>query len=200
MPCFKTTATWAKNLRTNTLQGQEFKQFTVQLTRDVGCCSEKYHIFVNGEEIEHHSLSYNPCSPLCCSGGSYEWEQEGHSFLLMYNNLSFTRAWAGFRLFIDGVDANTDRDFKAFWRRRGMQILFLGVCFVLVGIVLSLVFRFAIDNGHGPHWIGYGLFVTGLIYIVIGFIPILRKYNLPRYVMHTDVSYAGQNSATENIV
>lgn len=199
MPCFKTTDTWAKNLRTSTI-GEEFKQYTIQLTRHIGCCAEIYQIFVNGRELEHHTLSYNPCSPLCCPGGVYEWDQDGHSFMLMYNSLSFTRAFGGYRLFIDGIDVNTGRDIKAYWRRRGMQIIFLGLCFILLGVVLSLIFRYAISTRGSPYYIGYGLVLAGVIYVIMGAIPFLRTYPQPRYGVFTDVSYSGPNSSVTNVV
>lgn len=199
MPCCKTTDTWAKNLRTNAI-GAEYKQYAVQLTRDIGCVTEKYHIFVNGVEIEHHALSYNPCSPLCCSGGIYEWEQDGHSFMLIYNNLSFTRAWGGFRLFIDGVDVNTGRDIKSYWQRRGIQVIFMGACFILLGIILSLIFHYALEFKGGAYAAGYGLVITGLVYCVTGVIACLRKFPEPRYNAFTDASYSSQDQRGVNVV
>ena len=84
MGCHRTTTTWTQNLKVV----PESREYTVQLVRDIGCVREEYRIYVNGQEMDHHTLTYNPCSPLCCGGGEFEWEQDGHAFLLMFNSLS----------------------------------------------------------------------------------------------------------------
>jgi hypothetical protein len=184
MPCCKTTITWAPNLKI----GQEHKQYVVQLKRDIGFCSERYQIFVNDQPLEGYGLSYNPCSPLCCPGGSCEWDQDGHHFMLVFNSLSLTSAVGGFRLFVDDIDVNTGREFSAFWRRRGIQIIFLGLCFVLLGIVWSLIFRYLINNETRLYYVGYGFIVTGIIYLVLGLIPLFRYWK-PRSNQNERVQY-----------
>lgn len=184
--CCKTTCTWAQNLKV----GPEYRQYTVQLIREIGCFCEEYRIYVNGHEMDHHGLTYNPCSPLCCGGGQFEWEQDGHSFLVIYNSLSWTNCWGGFRLFIDGIDVNTGREFSSFWRRRGWQVVFVGLVMLLLGITLSLVFHYAFSGSISGYWIplGYALVCTGLGYIVLGLIPVLR-YRKPRYNKSAAVEY-----------
>lgn len=183
--CCKTTCTWAQNLKV----GPEYRQYTVQLIREIGCFCEDYRIYVNGHELDHHGLTYNPCSPLCCGGGQYEWEQDGHSFLLMYNSLSWTNYFGGFRLFIDGTDVNTGREFSSFWRRRGWQVIFAGLVMFLLGTALSLIFHYAFSTKQ-RNWIsiGYALVFVGLFYIFFGLIPILR-YRKPRYNRSAAMEY-----------
>ena len=187
--CCKTTTTWAQNLRV----GQDYRQYTVQLVRQIGYCCETYRIFVNNQEIEHHQLTYNPCSPLCCPGGLFEFEQDGHTFLVMYNTLSWTTAFGGFRLFIDGVDVNTGREFSAFWRRRGWQVIVLGLVFLIVGILLSPILYYALHVriARAFRVVTYALTLTGVVYIIIGLIPILR-YRRPRYSGSATVEFTPQ--------
>ena len=183
MGCYKTTKTWAQNLKV----GPEYRQYTVQLVRNIGCFCEEYRIYVNGHEMDHHTLAYNPCSPLCCAGGQFEWEQDGHAFLLMYNSLSWQNCSGGFRLFIDGIDVNTGREFSSFWRRRGWQVVFLGLVMFLIGITLSLIFRYALDASYMFPF-AYSLVICGVFYILLGFIPVLR-YRKPRYDKSAAVEY-----------
>lgn len=189
--CCKTTSTWAQNLKV----GPEYRQYTVQLVRDIGCICEEYRIYVNGHEMDHHKLTYNPCSPLCFSGGQFEWEQDGHSFLIIYNSLSWTNYFGGFRLFIDGVDVNTGREFSSFWRRRGWQIVFAGLVMLLLGITLSLLSHYVMPKGPAMIFVsfGYALVITGVIYSFLGLIPVFR-YRKPRYDRSAAVEY------TANIV
>jgi len=183
--CCKTTNTWAQNLKV----GPEYRQYTVQLIREIGCFCEDYRIYVNGHELERHGLTYNPCSPLCCGGGQYEWEQDGHSFLLVYNSLSWTNYFGGFRLFIDGTDVNTGREFSSFWRRRGWQVVFAGLVMLVLGMALSLIFHYAFSTTLRT-WIsvGYALVFAGLFYVVLGLFPILR-YRKPKYARSATMEY-----------
>ncbi|XP_015748633.1 PREDICTED: uncharacterized protein LOC107328409 [Acropora digitifera] len=190
MGCRKSTCTWAQNLKV----GAEYRQYTVQLVRQIGCFCEEYRIYVNGQEIEQHGLKYNPCAPLCCAGGEFEWEQDGHSFMLMFNSLSWTNFSGGFRLFIDGIDVNTGREFSAFWRRRGLQIVFVGLVILLIGIALSLAFHFAFPPRlkYGIAF-GYAFTLTGLFDILWGLIPVI-KYRNSKYDRSVAVKYTSSNA------
>ena len=190
MGCRKTTSTWAQNLKV----GAEYRQYTVQLVRQIGCFCEEYRIYVNGKEMEEHGLKYNFCSPLCCTGGEFEWEQDGHSFMLVFNSLSWTNLSGGFRLFIDGIDVNTGREFSAFWRRRGWQIVFVGLVFLLLGIALALIFHYAFPSRqkYGVA-VGYAFFFTGLFDIVWGLIPVI-KYRNSKYHRSVTVEYTSSNT------
>ena len=174
--CCSTTQTWVQNIK----MGAEYKQCTVQLKRRIGCLTEEYDLFVNGEQKEDHSLSYNFCSPLCCPGGEYEWEQNGHIFLLVYNSLSLTSNLGKYRLFIDGIDVNTGREYSAFWRRRGWQVILMAMISVLIGVVWSLVFRYAVTGRHRLYSVGYAFIITGAVEFIFGLIPVL-KFRQPRY-------------------
>ena len=190
--CCKTSTTWTQNLQV----GQEYRQYTVQLIRQIGFCCETYRLIVNNEEIEDHRLAYNPCSPLCCPGGQFQFEQDGHTFLVIYNSLSWTNSFGGFRLFIDGVDVNTRREFSAFWRRRGCQIVAVGLVAMIVGIVLALVFHYGIKGGRWYlMFIAYSLFLTGVSYLILGIIPVL-KY---RRSSHDHPSAAVKYTASETV-
>ena len=177
MPCSTTITTWVKTLRV----GLDNRQYTVQLNREIGCCNEAYRIFVNDREIEDHQLTYNIWSPLCGAGGQFEFGQDGHTFLLMYNSLSW-RKYGEFRLFIDGIDVDSGREFSAFWRRRGGWYIVFGLVLLILGIVLFLVFHFTLSMEKSLSLLRLtaGLAVAGIVEIIIGIIPIL-KYRRPRH-------------------
>ena len=144
--------------------------------------------------MKEHGLKYNLCSPLCCAGGQFEWEQDGHAFLLMFNSLSWTKLMGGFRLFVDGVDVNTGREFSAFWRRRGWQVVFVGLVSMFIGIGLSLIYHFAV---HPPQnlfrILGYYVVLAGLSFVVLGLIPVIRYWK-PRYPRPQTVEYKSSNA------
>lgn len=171
--CCTFTQTWVRNLKIR----DEYKQFTVQLRRQIGCYCEEYEIFVNGQQLESHGLSYNPCSPLCCPGGEYEWEQDGHVFLLTFNSLSFTRRRGNYRLFVDGIDVVTELEYSAFWRRRGYQFMVLALFLVVIGVAWTLVFRYVVDGSQRIHFFGYAIICGGIIAFVKGMIPVLKFRN-----------------------
>ncbi|XP_031572288.1 uncharacterized protein LOC116306381 [Actinia tenebrosa] len=186
MPCCKTTNAWVYNLRV----GQENRLYTVQLLREIGCCNENYHIFVNGEEHSAHELKYNFCSPLYGRGGKYEWEQDGHHFLLMGNFLSFTKSLGGYRLFIDGIDVNTGREFYTFWLRKGFQVIAIGLVFLLLGAALTIVVLLTTYGNSFVEIVGYILALSGLTYIIIGIIPVIRFRNPSSAYHHTEFEYS----------
>ena len=191
MGCRKSTFTWAQNLKV----GAEYRLYTVQLVRQIGFFCEEYRIYVNGKEMEEHGLKYNPCAPLCCAGGEFEWEQDGHSFMLMFNSLSCTNFSGKFRLFIDGIDVDTGREFSAFWRRRGWQFVFVGLVFLLLGIAFVLIFHYAFSKRE-KYGLGfaYALFSAGLFDILWGLIPVI-KYRKPRYHRFVTVEHTSSNAA-----
>ena len=190
MGCRKSTCTWAQNLKV----GSEYRQYTVQLVRQIGCFCEEYRIYVNGQEMEEHGLKYNPCAPLCCPGGEFEWKQDGHSFMLMFNSLSWTNFSGGFRLFIDGIDVNTGREFSAFWRRRGLQIVCAGLVFLLVGIALALTFHYALSGPAKEVLIFFAYFAisSGLFDILWGLIPVIKYRKAPH--PSVTVEYTSSNA------
>lgn len=172
MPFCRTTSTWATNL---SLGEEGRKQYVVQLKRDVNCCEDKYKLFVDNEERENH-LKDNPCSPLCCKGGSYQWHEYGHDFKLVYNALSLTGVVGKHRLFIDGVDCNTGREFGEFFRRRGYQFVVFGFLILLLGVIWASVFRFLLHSATVAI-VGYAFIISGLIWMITGFIPVIRYRN-----------------------
>ena len=144
--------------------------------------------------MEEHGLKYNPCAPLCCPGGEFEWEQDGHSFMLMFNSLSWTNFSGGFRLFIDGIDVNTGREFSAFWRRRGLQIVCVGLVFLLVGIALALTFHYALSGPAQDVLIFFAYFAisSGLFDILWGLIPVIKYRKAPH--PSVTVEYTSSNA------
>ena len=176
--CFKTrTTTWEKSIGV----GLDRRQYTVELIRQIGCCGEAYRLFVNSQELRDHDLTYNKCSPLCGAGGQFEFEQDGHVFLVMYNSLSWRR-FGEFHLFIDGIDVDSEREFSAFWRRYGWRRISLGLVLVFFGIVLFLVLHFNLPLHLSLSLVRLPLAfaIAGIVNIIIG-ITIILKYRRPRY-------------------
>lgn len=187
MPCFSTTNTWFVTPQARSFLGEGFqanappKQYTIQLNRDFDCCHEQYQIIVNNQPLQH-TLTCNIWSPLCCPGGDFGWEQDGHQFLLMYNSIGLLRTMKGFRLFVDGIDVESGLEFRAFWRSRGLQFVFFGLAFLIIGAILTCLFYFVISRGTRQLFVvGVGLMGAGSVYVVMGLIPILRKYDSARY-------------------
>ena len=144
------------------------KDCNIRLVSYLECCKlrRRIDVFINGRELIEDELIDNPCSPLCGSSGRYEWQMHGHNFLLMGNNtMSFTPM--KYRLFVDGVDEDTGQEFSAFWRTRGMIFVCVGlVFFVLSAVGFAMWPELMITN--------IDLAVVGLIFFIMGIIPIVR--------------------------
>ena len=132
-------------------------------------------------------MEYNPCSPLCLPGGEYAWEQDGHSFHLIYNALSFTSGAGKHRLFVDAIDVNTNREFSSFWCRRGFQVMVLASVIILIGALWILIFRFVARSPNAAVF-GVAIIVTGIIECIIGLIAIV-KYRNPMFDRSSTVEY-----------
>lgn len=181
MACCKRTHSWGTSL-----VGRDGAptQYSVQLGREPdGCTAERYRILVNNQEIPHQ-LTTNFFSPLCGSGGAYEWVQDGHSFMLIYNSLGLFRSMRGFRLFIDGIDVGTGLQFRAFFRQRGFQFVLAGLCALIMGLGTTLAPLFMEREilGGFAIYFGYGLLAWGAVHLFMGAISFARRYAEPRYI------------------
>ena len=118
--CCKTAKVWRARI---SLYRKDYK---IRLVRDMnanrccGCC-EQYKVVVNKREIEH-DIKYTPCSSLCGYGGQYEyeWQQDGHTFLFVLNTVSFTSPSGKHRLYVNGVDVSSGKEYSEFWNRPRM--------------------------------------------------------------------------------
>ena len=196
MPFCRTTSTWATNISV----GEEAvrKQYVVQLKRDVNCCEDKYKLFVENEEREN-DLRDNPCSPLCCSGGTYRWQEHGHEFKLVYNALSLTGVVGKHRLFVDDIDCNTGREFGEFFRRRGYQFIAFGFLVLLLGVIWAAIFRFLVSSSR-VSVIGYAFIISGLFWMVTGVIPVVRYRHLRPAYSPPPVVYDPENPKDEGVL
>lgn len=194
MPFCRTTSAWATNV---SVGEDNRKQYVVQLKRDVNCCEDKYKLFIDNEEREN-DLKDNPCSPLCCKGGSYQWTDYGHEFRLVYNALSLTGVVGKHRLFVDDIDCNTGREFGEYFRRRGYQFVAFGFLILLLGVVWSAIFRFLLHYTEAS-FVGYGFIFGGLFWMITGLIPIVRYRNSrPAYTRTPIVHYDPENPRDES--
>lgn len=176
MPFFSTNNTWFVTVQS--IAGP--KKYTVQLSRHLGCCQEHYQILVNNQPLQH-TLKCNLFSPLCCPGGDFGWDQDGHHFLFMQNCLTTTRT-QGVRLFVDGVDVESGLEFSVFWRRRGQEFFSIGLALASIGVILALLFYFNISPGKGKvYFVGISLVVCGFVSALLGLIAIFRKHDFSRH-------------------
>ncbi|CAB3991415.1 Hypothetical predicted protein [Paramuricea clavata] len=196
MPFCQITSTWATNIST---EDEGCKQYVVQLKRDVNCCEDKYKLFVDNEEREN-DLTDNPCSPLCCKGGSYRWQDHGHEFHLVYNALSLTGVVGKHRLFIDDADCNTGREFGEYFRRRGYQFVVFGFLILLAGVIWASVFRFLLHSAP-VSIVGYGFIGAGLTWMITGIIPVIRYRNFrPAHSQAPAVHYDAECPKDEGVL
>lgn len=177
MPCRTTTSTWITNIKI----GLDSERYVVELKRFPSCCNVHYQLFVNGREIQDHGLFCN-CGHLSSSGGSYEWEDKGHHFHLMFDGLPSRKVNKYFRLFVDGIDVDTGFEFTIFWRRKGIQLFAAGsVLIFLVAFIYILVFVvFGVDPKHLGSMAGLNMpLCFGVMYVVIALV-IFKKYTQRR--------------------
>lgn len=129
--CCKTAKVWRARI---SLQRKDYK---IRLVRNLnenrccGCC-EQYKVIVNKRQVEH-SIKYTPCSLLCGYGRhyEYEWKQDGHTFLFVLNTASFTSPSGKHRLYVNGIDVSSGKEYSEFWNRRGWHLAYIGL-FVIV--------------------------------------------------------------------
>ena len=170
----KETETWRPHI---TVRGEN-KQYYVTLGRRISLLgTEKNELHINGEMVEH-GLVHNRFSPICGAGGEYEWEIEGHKFLLVFNVLSCRRL-NDHRLFVDGIDVHTGLEYSAYWKRRGFLSFIIGGVFILAAIAFVVLVPFPMDLRFRIAQ-GAVLAVIGLPYCLAGLIVIL-KHGKPRY-------------------
>ena len=186
----QTVEMWTPSLR---VPGED-RQYMVQLSRKFGCCfREQNKLFINGVQVHDHEYVHNCWSLLCGAGGEYEWQRDGHTFLLMFNGLSWSR-FGDHRLFVDGVDVNTGREFSAYWRGCGWSRFFLGFFFFLIGAAaLAYSFTAETETSLIAKLCRFGfIFVSvGVIMMIVGLIT-LFKFRKPRY--DPDLVWPGQTT------
>lgn len=98
------------------------------------CCDNGVHILrVNSEEFEER-LYDNPCFPLCCSGGDFEWQENGHYFRLELPSLFIHDG-----LYVDGKEVNSRRLNTAEWKCQFTVWLVLGIIMMILGAVFIIL-------------------------------------------------------------
>lgn len=114
-------------------------------------------------------------------GGSYEWEQDGHRFLLMIDRVSL-QDWSGkYRLFVNGIDVESGREFSSLWRRKARILLLFGlipvIVFTLIHVLIYVVFKPNINPGSFAAF--YWITACG-IFCIIAAIILFVKYSTPK--------------------
>ena len=193
--CCKTAKVWRARI---SLYRKDYK---IRLVRDMnanrccGCC-EQYKVVVNKREIEH-DIKYTPCSSLCGYGGQYEyeWQQDGHTFLFVLNTVSFTSPSGKHRLYVNGVDVSSGKEYSEFWNRRGWQLIYIGVFMGMLSLVTTsylidacgvAVNRGIVDSAYVNHCklvvlcCVVSTFVLGCLILLCG-VVFIAKHRKPRF-------------------
>jgi hypothetical protein len=102
--------------------------------------------------------------------------------MLMFNGLSFKKVMGDFRLFVDGIDVDTGKEFSAFWRRAGLHWAIVGFLMILLGALIYVIVFVILDTSlnrlgsmTGANW----LIGVGVFYIIMAVILFVR-YRRPR--------------------
>lgn len=107
-------------------------------------------------------------------GGSYEWKQDGHSFFLILDSLSYDCDCSGkYRLFINGIDVETSREFSSVWRRKGLKML-------IIGIIVMTFMIFKIDSKYFPSLAGINFMAGFGIFQIVSAVVLLSRYSKPK--------------------
>ena len=169
MGCSEIEEIWTPNIKV----GHDFVPYTVRLERRFVCCGrEVKNLFINGKEVYDHGLS-DHCywwSPLSTSGGRYEWQEHGHTFLLVYNVLSCACA-KDHRLFVDGFDVITGHEFSDYWRCRGWLFLLCGAFLLLLGAGGTVL---VVMVGLGQLAVPLNCYSWGVIFFTIGLVAVVK--------------------------
>lgn len=176
------SSAWVINMKSD----KGTKQYVVQL-QQTSCCGTYYRLLVNGQEIQEHGLKLCNCYH-SSSGRSYEWDEYGHHFHLMYDGFAVTKGNQQpkyFRLFVDGVDVDTGLEFTAYWRRKAKILLIVGSVFIFIFalvyiLAIVLFIHFNVPLVHLASMVGVTVLLGfGVAFVVIALI-ILKKYIKPR--------------------
>lgn len=172
--CREKVEIWSPNIKV----GDTYMQYNVTLERHFVCFGqEKKYLFINDRQIYDFGLATNFNSrKMWAPPSHYEWNENGHSFLLVFNPLSCSLR-KDHRLFVDGIDVRTGHEFSNFWRFRGHLFMFWGALLLLIGIggiVLTAL------QGLGFLWLPINAICWGFILFFSGFAAIyrLRKQTL----------------------
>lgn len=165
--CKEKIEVWSPNIKV----GDTYMQYPVKLERHFVCCGqETKNLFINEKQVYDHGLASCSSRQLCAPPSYHKWQEYGHSFLLVFNPLS----WAchkDHRLFVDGVDVGTGREFSDYWRYRGRLALICGVVFLLIGvggIVLTAL------QGLAYLWLPLNYICWGVLLTFIGVAVVYR--------------------------
>lgn len=156
--------------------GQMEKTYKIRIEKGFGCCTN-FSLFVNSVEIANN-LPLESWSPFYKIRGEFAWEQDENSFLLVRDSLLFTACAKKYRLFINKFDSETGLEFTEFWKHRGWQHIFVGICILALGIGIALILSYVRGKSS---LLGFtiALFIFGFVVVVFGIFLIAFKHTNP---------------------
>lgn len=142
------------------------------------CCDNGVHILrVNGEEFDER-LYDNPCFPLCCSGGDFEWQEKGHYFRLELSSLFIHDG-----LYVDGKEVNSRRLNTSEWKCQFAVWLILGIVLTVTGAIFIII-----DESKccwaGFLYLGISCCVVGVLTMIPGILGCYKAARLRRLYQH----------------
>lgn len=172
MPIFASIKYWKVTAKV----GQMEKTYQIRIEKGFGC-STKFSLFVNSKEIANN-LPLASWSPFYKIRGEFAWEQDENSFLLARDSLLFTACAKKYRLFVNKFDSETGMEFTEFWKNRGWQHIFFGMCILALGIGIALILSY-VRGTSSLLGLTILLFIFGISLVVFGIFLIVYKHTNP---------------------
>ncbi len=158
--CCSLRRSWKLHLEVVGDEGRiERQPYLVELISEGGCGNGAHYLKINKEQRQN-PIYDNLCSPLCCKGGIYEWEDKGHFFRLELPSLYIRDS-----LYVDGCEVETKKDNASSWVDQFLVFLIFGVLIFIGGVVLTAL---------SPETVGWSSSrYFGISCLAVGFLTML---------------------------
>lgn len=134
--CFSSVKYW----EVNTKAGQNDKCYSIRIQKPFGC-SSAFALYVNNEVISQN-LPLKNYSPFYRIGGQFGWEQDNNFFLIVRDSIIFAAFSKKYRLFVNRFETESGLEFTEFWKHRGWQHVFVGICILALCVGMALMLNY----------------------------------------------------------
>lgn len=144
--------------------------------KEVCCCwcdNGVHMLRVNSEEFDQR-LYDNPCFPLCCNGGDFEWQESGHYFRLELPSLFIHDG-----LYVDGREVKSRRLNTAEWKCQFGVWLALGTILIVLGATFIILYE-SKCCWNGYLYLGISSCVVGTLTLIPGILGCYKASRLRR--------------------
>lgn len=171
--CCSSRRAWKLHLEVIGDEGKiERQPYLVELVSKDGCCnSGEYHLKINNE-IRKNTVYDNLCSPLCCSGGAHEWEENGHFFRVELPSLYIKD-----NLYVDGYEVKLKRDNASTWLCQFAVFLIFGALIFIGGVVMTALSPETI-GWSSSRYFGFSCLGVGVLTMLPGIIGLARAQSI----------------------